>query len=124
MAFTVPSFNLAVDVWNGPVGTGTYRFSTMGNLQHARRMNIGQPILTGPDLAQGAMYLLLTKYEDVRDNFSVEGSDLVEVPALSGRWYQVIVVDDVAKGFANEFRCAIIMKSLGPSGESWPTPIP
>jgi hypothetical protein len=44
---------------------------------------------------------------------------IVECPAASGRFYQVAWVDDVGKGFANEYR-QVWMRKLRP----FPYPIP
>jgi hypothetical protein len=56
---------------------------------------------------------------DIRDPWSGTGADLVECPLGTGRFYRVAIVDDVAKGHANEYRVAMIYK-VG----TWPTPIP
>lgn len=34
-------------------------------------------------------------------------ADCIEVPSGSGRYYRVAALDDVAKGFTNEYRLAI-----------------
>jgi hypothetical protein len=71
----------------------------------------------------GSMQLLLPPLTDIRDNLCLTGSDAVEVPLGSGRWYLVVFVDDFGKGFANEHRGAMIVKP--PSGAPlWPSPIP
>lgn len=64
--------------------------------------------------------LLMPALTDIRDQFVPGGAgDLVEVPAGSGRLYNVVLVEDVAKGFTNEHRLAAIQKT-----GIWPTPIP
>jgi hypothetical protein len=55
---------------------------------------------------------------DLRGNLSTTQRDLVEVPAGSGRYYEVWVVDDVAKGFFNEYRQGLILAI------AQPTPLP
>lgn len=74
--------------------------------------------------------LLLPPLTDIRDASCNGFSDVVEVPSASGRWYVVMYVDDVAKGFANEYRTANLVK-MGPDAiptavnfPYWPTPIP
>jgi hypothetical protein len=71
------------------------------------------------------------KGSDVRDGSCALLNDFVEVPQGSGRWYVVMNVDDVGKGFPNEFRYATIGKIFqGASGSGsftglfWPAPIP
>lgn len=46
-------------------------------------------------------------------------NDLIECPQGSGRFYEVLFVDDVGKGFANEHRIALVSKVL-----PWPIPTP
>ena len=46
-------------------------------------------------------------------------NDLVECPQGSGRFYEVLFVDDFGKGFANEHRIAMMTK-IPP----WPVPTP
>jgi hypothetical protein len=68
---------------------------------------------------QVSMYLLVPAGTDLRDNHNLTGSDVVVVPAGSGRGYFVDQVDDLGKGFANEHRFALLSKA-----GAWPTPIP
>lgn len=66
------------------------------------------------------MNLLLPKGVDVRGPQDTVSFDMAEVPAGSGRWYRVVGVDDVGKGFTNEHRTA----SLYALGGSWTAPYP
>lgn len=70
------------------------------------------------------VFLLLSKQTDVRPPHApgVRG-DAVEVPAGSGRFYSVTAVDDVAKGFPNEYRLATMTYSPNRVGW-WPFPTP
>jgi hypothetical protein len=63
--------------------------------------------------------LLVAKGTDIRDKYTQPGTHYVEVPLASGRFYKIDLVDDVARGFTNEYRIAIIRK-VG----TWPSPIP
>ncbi len=135
MAFILPTFNLAVDVYTGPfIGHGAPRLSVMGNLAYSKRVTEGvvSGLIPSDAIAQVPVKLLLPVGTDVRDASVANppNSDLVQVPAGSGRWYYVANVDDIGKGFANEHRCAIIFKiyeAIDPPlfpGLLWPTPIP
>jgi hypothetical protein len=62
---------------------------------------------------------LVSAFTDLRDTNNASNFDTVEIPAGSGRFYIVLMVEDVAKGFLNEHRMAFIRKS-----GTWPTPIP
>jgi hypothetical protein len=64
------------------------------------------------------MNLLLPALVDIRGPQDTIGADQVEVPAGSGRWYSVVGVDDIGKGFANEHRSAALVAIFG----TWPAP--
>jgi hypothetical protein len=69
------------------------------------------------------MFLLLPQGADVRVFFNTGGGgDTIEVPSSSGRFYEVVAVDDVSKGFPTEFRIAFIVPIT--AWGLWPTPIP
>ena len=65
---------------------------------------------------------------DVRDSFSgpiILHYDTIEVPAGSGRYYEVYYADDANKEQVNEFRFVQARKSLALDGvTAWPTPMP
>lgn len=63
--------------------------------------SLGVPLFT--------MTLLVPKLTDIRDRLHVGGSDTVEVPAGSGRYYEAVYVDDLGKGFANEHRGVLLL---------------
>jgi hypothetical protein len=93
-------------------------------------------VLTLDDVPDGTVrngpaYLLFPAFTDVRDLNCVQvENDIVEVPSGSGRWYGVLLVDDVGKGFSNEHRYAAVAKiserqnATDFPGLFWPTPIP
>jgi hypothetical protein len=120
MAYKIPTFILAVNIWRAATGTvNPPDVTALGNLAWGRRVTaaVGIPEDLDPDTMIST--LLLPKGTDVRDSYSPGGADVIECPAGSHRYYGVKQVDDVGKGFANEFRIAIVYK-LAP----WPAPIP
>lgn len=132
MAFTVPDFNLDVDVYTGPWLAKVFRFTVKGNLALGRRGTV-LPDTEGVDevIVNGPSYLLLPPGTDVRDlNCNQPSNDIVEVPSGSGRWYRIVFVEDSGKGFANEHRVCSIFKASQHvnatifAGLFWPTPIP
>lgn len=131
MAYTVPTFNLSVDVYTGPWATRVLRLSVMGNLAFGRRVQqVRVTDYSGTSTYGGQCTLLVPALTDIRDAGCTLQQDLVEVPSGSGRWYTVQLVEDVAKGFPNEYRAATIGKVWqGVSGTGsfsglfWPTPI-
>jgi hypothetical protein len=133
--FNTPDFNLTAAVYRMTV---PYDFATKvfsadlpcqlrGFGQHPKDVTI---LLVSSVAIWGEIYVLFPQGSDVRDISCGSGSDLLEVPAGSGRWYLVVYVDDVAKGFTNEYRSASVIKIFGDDGASfrhfppWPAPIP
>jgi len=131
MSFTLPDFNLSVDVYTGPWLTKVFRLNVEGNLAVGRRT-----AFFSTDWGAGAPSfhplptLLLPALTDIRDGSCNGVQDVVEIPSGSGRWYQVLGVDDSGKGFGNEHRFAHVskiyeqMNPLNFPGLQWPTPIP
>lgn len=134
MAFRVPTFNLVVNVWSAPalVSAAPTRV-LMGNLTNGRRLTFGGEELASANYCVLAMFLLLPKLSRIRGSYITDYGDAVEVPAGSGRFYIVAGVDDVAKGFPNEYRIASLYQgvsyALSSTGNPWaippwPDPIP
>lgn len=122
MPYTLPTFNLAVNIWRpGAPPPAPPALVTIGNLAHSRREHGELLVPPAPGYIHAFnMWLLLPALTDVRDPFANGGAgDLVECPAGSGRMYAVLAVDDAAKGFANEHRVAVLLKLNG-----WPVPNP
>lgn len=131
MAYRVPTFNLLCSFglpllagWPGsPAGLVFRVVDQPCNLARGRRVNFGAS--GGPGGSPSFMMnLLLPSLTDIRglNSFTANGNrcDVVEVPQGSGRWYGTSWVDDVGKGFANEFRVANVV----PIGSTWATPYP
>lgn len=120
MAYKVPAFPITCNVWRAtsPV-TGPPDLTLPCNLAVGRRVTAatGIPDDESPDTLLVA--LLLPPRSDVRDAYSPPGADIVECPAGTLRYYLVKQVDDVGRGFANEFRYAVAAKQA-----PWPAPIP
>jgi hypothetical protein len=130
MAFSLPTFNLVCNVFTGPAPiVGPPRLSPVCNLAVGRRVQ--QPGQQwGSDGAIGMCpSLLLPPLTDVRDLTNSTGYDFIEVPAGSGRVYQVSLVEDIGKGFSNEHRAAALVKAssnidpVAYAGIVWPTPM-
>lgn len=132
MGFSLPAFNITCNIFTGPWNTAILRISGQAcNLQYGRR---GSHFADFPveNEASQIMSLLLPPATDVRSTVCGYVADSVEVPAGSGRIYFVANVDDVGKGFLNEFRIATLLAAseakFGTGSEYnglfWPTPIP
>lgn len=102
MAFSIPNFNLIANVWrNNGIGKAWAAPDLVSacNLSPGRRVNLN---LAGVGII--VVELLMPKLVDVRAQWNGLQADVVEVPAGSRRAYFVVNVDDVGKGFANEYR--------------------
>lgn len=129
MGYKLPTFNLLCNIWDAydfavdPPAIDPSFPNVPCNLQYARKMHYP---------GNGIMFLLLPKGTDVEDATLLANSvvDIVEVPAGSKRWYCVMSVDDVMKGFPTEYRCAEIKKAylVVDAGNhplwNWPEPYP
>lgn len=129
MAFTLPTFNLTINIWHYATWFGN--FPTVIPAADATSL---ANLATGKRVTQGAlvihMMLLLPALTDVRgennEALTPSHGDIVEVPQGSGRYYGVYAVDDSGKGFANEHRWALLtiespFKIVLPA---WPIPYP
>lgn len=122
MPFILPTFNLTVNVWYAGVPVANPpSLVVMGNLAFSKRTHIAQAIQPGPAVIPICyVYLLLPALTDIRGRWENGGpNDIVEVPAGTGRYYGVVQVEDIGKGFANEHRVAVIFQTA-----AWPIPIP
>lgn len=126
MAFTVPSFPLKCNIYAGQ-GDQAARPSNPTQRQVSCQLRILKTAFclgsqlggTGP-----VSLLLLSSKADIRPVCNAwPHGDAVEVPGGSGRFYVVLAVDDVAKGFSNEYRVASIYPQYQRVGW-WPIPTP
>jgi hypothetical protein len=119
MTFTLPTFNLPVDIYTFGTYPGIPRIVTVGNLSPGRRVSTQYWDWQAANQPGLFMVLLLPAGTDIRGFNDGVGIDTVDCPSGSGRIYAVVMVDDAGKGFPNEHRFALLQQ-LTP----WPTPIP
>jgi hypothetical protein len=142
MPYVVPAMPLAVNIWIANNVANPPDVVTVGNLSPGKRGNVNaSPVTTnatlGATVGQGLyMELLCPKLTDIRGCQNAGLECVVECPASSGRFYLVIWVDDVGKGFANEHRLAIMVQcnelmvaattfiSIFGNVPPWPSPLP
>jgi len=114
VAFFPPTFPLFVNVWrNGNPVTNPPDVVAPCNMTPG-----GRVVLT-PVASSEYFFFLLPALSDVRGVQCAGGADTLEFPPATGRFYTVVRVDDVAKGFANEHRVVYAVQS-----GVWPAPIP
>lgn len=132
MPFEPPTFNITANIYTGPWLMKAFREVVPCNLAYGRRTQISFLDFFGPGDFPGSSQslLLLPALADVRSGTSSGQADVVEVPAGTGRWYQVASVDDIGKGFPNEHRAALVLQisqfanSTDYAGCFWPVPMP
>lgn len=130
MAFTLPTFNLPVDIYTVSGGLKSLRLTVNANLALGRRTAFNQAAgEEDGELVGKNVTLLVPALTDVRDVSCGGEADVVDAPAGSGRWYIVTMVDDAGKGFLNEHRVVTLAKvwdfaGVGVDVPNWPTPIP
>lgn len=123
MAFVLPTFNLTCNIFTNPYTPGDPpRIADQICQLRAPAANnggFGSGLLAVTQIIQ----LLLPPGTDIRDTYCTPTSraDFVEAPAGSGCFYQVMWVNDIGKGFANEHRYATLAKT---AIVPWPVPIP
>lgn len=124
--YAPPVFNLLCNIYTLTFGgaTQTLRLSDVPcQLYNPWRRSVGgmQPTLTTTEFASNFAPLIvrLPAGTDVRSHWQAGSGepDQIELPAGSGVYYLVSDVNDVAKGFPNEYRAALVT--------IWrPTPVP
>jgi hypothetical protein len=122
MSFRVPAMPLTAAVWYyGSTFSDPPDFTTPANLTCGRRVVVASPLLPVPiGITHNAFLgmvveLMVPKLTDLRPgNLFVNDTTLVECPAGSGRYYVTQDCDDVAKGFVNEYRLALLLQLSAP----------
>ena len=124
MGYKVPTFNNQANVWHnqllGPNPIGPPVAMIVCQLRWCGK-GPSESLITSGGWQQG-WSVLCPKGTDLRDIFNdplKTTYDTIECPPGTGRYYSVSIVDDVARGFANEYRIAYLLKT-----GVWPIPIP
>jgi len=135
MAYTIPDFPLSCEIFTATSPPDLTTLVTRGvevcQLRlfgpHPRNTSAG---FGSSGLLVGEAAVLFPAATDVRDQSQGPAGDILEIPVASGRYYYVSYVDDVAKGFPNEYRQAFVIKAFtSPAGNFlnfplWPIPMP
>lgn len=125
MTYRLPVYNLPVAIWTSGSGPPSLpRLTTMGNLTPGRRQFQGRSGPAGSNTAIPGAYLLLPSHTDIRGQNSPTGSDLVNVPTGSNRFYECMWAEDAGKGFSNEHRIAALSQNNPFYLDGGPTPPP
>jgi hypothetical protein len=132
MAFRPPTFNLVCHIWRVDGVGGAYLAPdvvSVCNLSPGRRVLTIDDVPVGFPTTTQIMELLLPKGTDIRATWNTTAPDVVEVPQGSLRFYQVVAVDDVGKGFPNEYRLALMAQEITGNfalvgANTFPVPLP
>lgn len=124
MSFLAPNFNLTANVWRNavfvlPPPAPTLVTPAVLFGKHLPFSIAGAP----PGKVELLIYIGVPKLTDVRGTAGGNGADEIELPAGSGRYYAVQLVDDVGKGYLNEYRVAFCLQENRVGGY-WPYPTP
>lgn len=123
MPFTVPSMPLTCRVFHGKAG-GPFPLTNPDLTPPCQLRFPGlRSAVSGTATKITDMLIIVPKGTDIRGpSFGIQ-ADAIECPAGSGRYYVVQMVDDVAKGFSNEYRFALVTWQNN-SANGWPVPLP
>lgn len=110
MSFRLPSMPLLCNIWQqfGP----PFAHPPFPRVTTRCQLRLRQTTFTadtGSTIPAG-IELLVPKGTDIRplNGFTMGLHDQVECPAGTGRFYDVVAVEDIAKGFPNEYRIALL----------------
>jgi hypothetical protein len=125
VAFFLPTFNLTCNVWHGYPTNGVLPPNRPADAVFSCGLRVFRTgfLVAASGATGAAVALILPALSDIRVSIAnAAPGDTVECPAGSGRFYTVGSVDDVAKGFNNEYRIAgIVSAHQRPGG--WPVPL-
>jgi hypothetical protein len=138
MAYHLPNFNLSINLWRIPsLVSAAPDLIFAANLSPGRRVFLQPPPNVASTFSTYGNFnqlseLLCPKGTDIRGVQNASFTDLVEVPAGTARYYMVMWVEDVGKGFSNEYRFAHIVQmnwsqAISLQGNQWaatPWPVP
>jgi len=113
--FVPPTFDLSCNIWRN-----ASLLTAPPDLVSPCQLRLVKDSFAGVGgVNAGTMLLCLPKGTDVRPQGSTSFHDQIEAPAGTGRFYNCLAVDDVGKGFPNEYRVALIQ----PVYSLWTLPI-
>lgn len=120
MSFWVPRLPVHIGVWHPPAIFPEPPSQILrAQLATGKRGHLPFAPRPGGAVVPAQMHIFLPALADVRDGKASGGADVVEVPLYSGRFYNVLFVDDLGKGFPNEHRFAYLRGT-----PAWPLPYP
>jgi IPT/TIG domain len=111
MAYRLPTWIVPCQIYNNGGGPpAAPRLIIVGNLTPGWREMEPLPLVYPLKTLTPPVFLLCPKLTDIRGGNSLGGGDVVQCPSNSGRIYDVLWVEDSAKGFQNEHRIAVLVQ--------------
>lgn len=126
MSFRPPTFNLLFSGWRVLGAGGAYAAPDVAGsccLSQGKRVLIAVPPSTPTIGTLGIAEIMVPKLTDIRAAYNGASPDLLEVPTGSKRFYAVQHVDDVGKGYPNEYRL-VLASYQGNGATAFTPPIP
>ncbi len=120
----LPVFPLLANVWH--TGNPVTDPPDLANIKAELVVTVHHRQVTGTTTQNKGnitRFIYFEKGTDVRAIWPAGFPDVVELPAGSAKYYDIVDVDDVAKGFPNEFRVAAVVVTSQVAGP-WPVPYP
>jgi len=121
----VPTFNLPFKhYWDPTAHTPPY--ADAGDVEDLCQLVTRSADAASPSQNTLGPIVYFPAHTDIRSwytlAFPATGFPVIEIPTGSNRWYDVAIVDDVHKGFPNEYRFAALV--WNPLYGPWPIPDP
>jgi hypothetical protein len=123
--YRVPAFPLTANVYRSAVQLTFPLTGVQPTLTTRCQLRTRQLPFSAGAIALTPVLLLATPSgTDIRQAAAGNpNADVIEVPINTGRYYAVLAVDDVAKGFGNEYRLVAMTQVLTVIN-GWPFPTP
>lgn len=121
MPFAAPNFPLAVNIWRSAAGFPPVGAPSVVTTAVLFSPHVGN-LFAFSGKTSSALLVGFPKLTDVRGNAGNGLPDSIELPAGTGRFYQVIMVEDSGKGYLNEYRYARVNQGLVAGSWVYPTP--
>lgn len=115
MPYTLPAFNITINLWRfGNATTDPPDLIPNANFAWGKRINFHDGATYPTQDWTPTMTLLLPTGTDIRGDVNTDGApDQAEIPAGSGRFYEVLYVDFIGCGFPNEHLGAVVRMNRG-----------
>lgn len=118
--YKLPTFNLMLNYWNSFISVIPPTIPPTLTVKCQLRMSRAAAVagVAGSSSGPGPiMFINVPPFTPIQGGMGLGShvSTLIECPAGTGRYYRVLWVDDVAKGFNNEYRVCCVFANKAPN---------